>query len=271
MNNFSVIMPVYFKERPERLRLAINSLLEQTITPGEIVIVLDGPVGKELNNVIQKFNKIDFIRIIELAENKGVGIARKTAIEKAKYDILALMDSDDISCKDRFEKQIEKIINGDAQVVGGWIEEFKEKPGDIGSVRKLPKTHEEIYKFGKWRMPVNNVTLMFTREVYDAAGGYSEQTKNEDWNLVVNLIATGARFFNIPETVVHARAGEDMIIRRRGWTHQITALHIFPLMYKLRYIGIFHLVSNIAIRVVLRMLPIGTTSYLYRKVLRTKS
>lgn len=68
MNNFSVIMPVYFKERPERLRLAINSLLEQTITPGEIVIVLDGPVGKELNNVIQKFNKIDFIRIIELAE-----------------------------------------------------------------------------------------------------------------------------------------------------------------------------------------------------------
>jgi len=268
MNKFSVIMPVYYKEEPERLRLAILSLIEQTLLPDEIVVVLDGPVGESLNKVLKEFDHLNFIKVIRLKENLGVGMARKTAISEAKYNILALMDSDDISYKNRFKLQIKEIINKRAQVVGGWIEEFSSSPGDLKVIRKLPINHDEIYKFGKWRMPVNNVTLMFTREVYDAAGGYTEQTKSEDWNLFVRLITTGAKFYNVPEVLVYARAGEDMILRRRGWTQIITQLSIFPLMYKMKYIGFYHLFLNIFIRINLRFLPAGVTSYLYKKVLR---
>lgn len=269
-NKFSVIMPVYFREQPENLQLAIESLLGQSLVPDEIVVVLDGPVGKSLQKVIEKFKQLPSFKVLSLDSNRGVGIARKTAIQHAKYDVIALMDSDDISCEKRFEKQIEKIDEKKADVVGAWIEEFVHQPGDLGTIRKLPEHHEEIFKFGKWRMPVNNVTLMFTRRAYETAGCYTEQTKNEDWNLVVRMLTSGSKFLNIQNVLVYARAGQDMIIRRRGWTHQLTALYIFPLMFKLRYIGLFHATLNVVLRVLLRCLPLGATYFLYRKFLRSK-
>lgn len=268
---FSVILPVFYKEVPERLKQAIQSLFDQTIIPDEIVIVLDGPIGDDLNNILDEFRNDKRIKIIKLTENMGVGVARKTAIKEAKHDILALMDSDDISCNYRFEKQLHKFKEGEFQVIGGWIQEFRNKPEDLASIRKLPSSHNEIYKFGKWRMPVNNVTLMFSREAYNRAGGYSDLSACEDYHLVVNLIATGSQFFNIPEILVHVRAGEDMITRRRDWTSQINALKIFLLMYKLKYIGIFKLFANVTLRISLRFLPIKAIAYLYKIVLRSKS
>ena len=270
MNKFSVIMPVYFKEYPDQLRASIQSIIDQTLMPDEIVIVLDGPVGDNLHDVIDEFDSYNLIKVIQLETNSGAGVARKIAIEAAQYNILALMDSDDISCKDRFEKQISKIITQEAKVVGGWIEEFDKEPKDLGVIRKLPINHDEIFTYGKWRMPVNNVTLMFTRDVYDDVGGYTEQSKSEDWNLIVRLLANNVKFYNIPEILVNVRAGQDMFIRRRGWTQVLSQLNIFPLMYKLKYIGLFHLISNIFIRIFLRLLPTRLTSYLYQKFLREK-
>ena len=269
-NKFSVIMPVYFQESPNQLRAAIESIVNQTLIPNEIIIVLDGPVGDNLHEVIDEFKTCNLIKVIKLDTNSGVGVARKKAIEIAQYDILALMDSDDISCKDRFEKQISKILSQEANVVGGWIEEFDKEPHDTGIIRKSPVTHDEIYKYGKWRMPVNNVTLMFTREVYNDVGGYSDQSKSEDWNLIVRFLANGVKFYNFPEILVNVRAGQDMFLRRRGWTQVFSQLYIFPLMYKLKYIGLFHLIANVSIRLLLRLMPISLTSYLYRNFLRQK-
>tara|TARA_B100000886_G_scaffold340385_1_gene309623 strand:+ start:18892 stop:19722 length:831 start_codon:yes stop_codon:yes gene_type:complete len=269
-NKFSVIMPVYFQECPNQLRAAIESIVNQTLIPNEIIIVLDGPVGENLHEVIDEFKTCNLIKVIKLDTNSGVGVARKKAIEIAHYDILALMDSDDISCKDRFEKQISKILSQEANVVGGWIEEFDKEPHDTGIIRKSPVTHDEIYKYGKWRMPVNNVTLMFTREVYNDVGGYSDQSKSEDWNLIVRFLANGVKFYNFPEILVNVRAGQDMFLRRRGWTQVFSQLYIFPLMYKLKYIGLFHLIANVSIRLLLRLMPISLTSYLYRNFLRQK-
>lgn len=270
MNKFSVIMPVYFQECPDQLRASIQSIIDQTLIPDEIVIVLDGPVGDNLRDVIDEFGSYNLIKVIQLETNSGAGVARKVAIEAAKYNILALMDSDDISCKDRFEKQISKIITQEAMVVGGWIEEFDKKPNDLGIIRKLPTNHDEIFKYGKWRMPVNNVTLMFTRDAYDDVGGYSDQRKSEDWNLIVRLLANDVKFYNIPDILVYVRAGQDMLIRRRDWTQTISQLKIFPQMYKLKYIGVFHLIANVSIRIFLRLLPTGLTSFLYQKFLRQK-
>ena len=263
-------MPVYFREQPENLDLAIESLLSQSLVPDEIVLVLDGPIGKSLQTIIEKYEQSPLFKVLPLSRNKGVGVARKIAIQHAKYDVIALMDSDDIACKQRFEKQIKKIDEKEADVIGAWIEEFAHKPGDLGTIRKLPPQHEEIFKFGKWRMPVNNVTLMFTRQAYEAAGGYTEQTKNEDWNLVVRMLTSGSKFLNIQKVLVYARAGQDMIVRRRGWKHQLTALYIFPLMFKLKYIGFSHASLNIVLRILLRCLPLGATYYLYRRFLRSK-
>jgi len=265
---FTVILPVYYLEKASNLKKSIQSLFFQTLLPNEIIIVVDGPVGSDLQGVLDEANNNDIVTILQLSKNYGVGVARRKAIEIAKYNILALMDSDDVNCDNRFEKQIAIFESHNVDVVGGWIEEFKAHPGDLLKVRKVPASHLDIYKYGKWRMPVNNVTLMFKRESYDRVGGYSVQRKCEDWNLIVKLLANGYIFYNIPEILVNVKVGSNLIQRRRGLTHTLTQLQIFQLMYKLSYIGVFHLISNITVRLILRLLPIGITSLVYRFFLR---
>ena len=264
---FTVILPVYYLEKASNLKKSIQSLFVQTLLPDEIIIVVDGPVGSDLQGVLDEANNNDIVTLLQLSKNYGVGVARRKAIEIAKYNIIALMDSDDMSCDNRFEKQIAIFESHNVDVVGGWVEEFKVHPGDLLKIRKVPASHLDIFKFGKWRMPVNNVTLMFKRESYERVGGYSVQKKSEDWNLIVKLIANGYVFFNIPEVLVNVKVG-NLIQRRRGHEQILTQLKIFTLMYKLNYIGVFHLVSNITIRVILRLLPTGITSQLYRFFLR---
>lgn len=265
---FTVILPVYFRENPENLKKSVASLLAQTLLPDEIIIVIDGQVGPELSSVLKIVDKESIVKVLQLKKNYGVGIARKKAIDIANNSVIALMDSDDICLENRFEKQIAIIKNKNIDVVGAWIEEFKNDPKDACSLRKVPIEHSEIYSFGKWRMPVNNVTLMFKLDAYNQVGGYSPQGKNEDWDLIVKLLANGYKFYNIPEVLVYARAGTAMIQRRRGMEHTISGFKIFKKMYKLHYIGLFHLISNVLIRLILRLLPMGATLLVYRFFLR---
>ena len=130
---FSVLMPVYFKENPEYLHSAINSLLHQTLLPSEIVIVEDGPLTDALYEVIQEFknNHQDLFTIIRLPKNGGMGVAMDTGLKQCKYSWVARMDSDDLSRLDRFEKQVKYLqSHPGVDALGGWIEGFRHNTGD---------------------------------------------------------------------------------------------------------------------------------------------
>tara|TARA_B100000768_G_scaffold155656_1_gene152836 strand:+ start:4648 stop:5466 length:819 start_codon:yes stop_codon:yes gene_type:complete len=269
MNKFSVVMPLYFNENPMFFKEAVESLLNQTLIPDELIIVVDGPVGEKLQTELDIFSDNKKIKIIWLEENHGIGFARKKGIEKASHNILAVMDSDDISIKKRFELQLPFIVKENFEVVGGLIEEFDKEIGDTGLIRKLPILCKDIYKYGKWRMPVNNVTLMFTKDVYDKAGGYPELRSGEDWHLVAKWLANGAKFYNLNSVIVNVRGGPEMIKRRKTFNFQYHQLKVFPFMYKLKYIGIFHLFMNIFIRLILMVMPTLVTKYLYKFFLRS--
>ena len=71
--NFSVAMCVYGKDNPEWFETAVNSVLNQTVKPSEIVLVVDGPVPDELNTIISKFENRNIFKIIRFSENKGHG------------------------------------------------------------------------------------------------------------------------------------------------------------------------------------------------------
>ena len=65
MVKYSVLMPIYYKEKPEYFETAIRSVMSQTILPNEIVLVCDGPLTDELNNKIDvEYNKFDIIEPI---------------------------------------------------------------------------------------------------------------------------------------------------------------------------------------------------------------
>src|SRR5450830_930377 len=108
---FSILLSVYAKENPIYLKEALDSIwYNQTLKPDEIVVVKDGILPKNLDNTIFEFSKIAPLKIVSLPTNQGLGAALNIGLNHCKNDIVARMDSNDISCPERFFKQINYFI-----------------------------------------------------------------------------------------------------------------------------------------------------------------
>ena len=266
---FTVVMSVYHADNSALFKKAVDSLLNQTVIPTEIIIVLDGPVGAEINEVLNNLiEENNVIKVIKIEENMGLAYARKLAINAASNELIAVMDSDDVCVKDRFEVQIRELSDGKTDVVGGWIEEFNVHPGDQGFIRKTPIEYDDIYRLGKWRNPINHVTLMFKKSSYKKIGGYSELLANEDWEMISRMLVNGIIVRSIPQVLVHVRGGSNMIARRRSSRQFWGEMKAFRLMYKCNYLNLSHLIANVSLRTVIRVLPVSFTAFLYKYVLR---
>ena len=74
---FSVSMCVYGGDDPLWFKTAVDSILNQTEAPSEVVLVVDGPVPEQLDAVITEYAKIPIFKIIRFEENRGHGDARR--------------------------------------------------------------------------------------------------------------------------------------------------------------------------------------------------
>ena len=219
---FSVLISVYIKENPEYFDTALESVVNQTLMPNEIVIVKDGALTEELDAVIEKYvsKYPQLFNIVALEKNVGLGDALRIGVLNCKNEIIARMDSDDICHRERFEKQIKFLTeNSNIDLVGSWISEFEEKPEQIISYRQLPIEHEKIYKFGQFRCPVNHMTVMYKKEAVLKAGNYQTFKNIEDYYLWGRMLKQGSVFANIPECLVNVRAGQAMFKRRANLTY----------------------------------------------------
>lgn len=127
---FSVLMSIYEKEKPQYFVEALESVLNQTVIPNEIVIIEDGKLTKDLQDIIFMYKEKypNIIKNYPLKENKGLGLALNYGVTKCQYNLIARMDTDDISVPDRFEKQLQIFKNKpNCDIVGGNILEFDEK------------------------------------------------------------------------------------------------------------------------------------------------
>lgn len=215
---FSVCMSVYKNDSPLFFEHAIDSIVNQSLLPDEVVLVVDGPVGKSINNVIDKFMEHPVpLNVIRLEKNTGHAIARQTGLDAAKYDYIAIMDSDDIAVPERFEKQIAFLENHpEVDVVGGQIDEFIGEPSNVVSSRIVPLTDSKIKDYLKSRCPMNLVTVMLKKESVQKAGGYIDWYCEEDYYLWIRMALTGKYFSNLPDILVKVRVGEEMYARRGG-------------------------------------------------------
>ena len=242
---YSVLMSVYAKEKPENLETSILSMIEQTIPPSEFVIVCDGPLTQELNEVLFKFSSNKIFNIIQLDRNYGLSHALKIGLEHCKFEIVLRMDSDDISFKDRAEKEIE-IINKGYDIVGSYISEFVDDPKNIVGYRKVPVEERDIVRFSKKRNPFNHPSVAFRKSKILSSGNYSEKTKYmQDYFLWIRCLQNSAKCSNIPETLVNMRSGKSMRSRRSGKEYRYSYKAIFKYMLKTKYIGLARYYVNI--------------------------
>ena len=139
---FSVLLSLYIKEHPEFLKQSLDSLFTQTLPPDEIVLVLDGPLTQELNEVVSAYaTRYDrILKVVPLPQNLGLGRALNEGLKHCSYELVARMDTDDIAKPERFAKQIaifEKYPEVD--VVSAWLDEFEGDVSRIRSIKKLPE------------------------------------------------------------------------------------------------------------------------------------
>ena len=114
MSSFSVLMSVYYKEQALYLKEALDSIwLNQILKPDQIVLVEDGPLTPELYEVIDEFQKEvgNVLTLVKNETNQGLAKALNKGIGFIRTDLIARMDSDDISDKRRFVYEIEYKIN----------------------------------------------------------------------------------------------------------------------------------------------------------------
>ena len=246
---FSCLMSVYKKEKVENLKLAIESILNQTLLPNEFIIIKDGPLTKELDDCLEEYKNNQIIKIIELKKNVGLGKALNEGIKYCAYEYIARMDSDDISIKDRFEKQIEYIEkNRDCDLIGGNIMEFDDITGNDISLRKVPTNLIEIKKYAKKRNPVNHVTVIFKKKSIVEVGNYQDCPYFEDYFLWIRMLIKNKKIINIDDVLVRVRAGMSMSDRRGNLQYIKHIINFEKKIYDLKYIGLINFLSNVTLR-----------------------
>ena len=225
---YTVLMSVYYKEKPEYLSLSIESMLNQTVKPDEFIIVKDGPLTTELDEVINNFVTAypKMFNIIVNETNLGLGPALAKGIENSKNELIARMDSDDYVVSTRCEKQLEKFREDlKLGMVGSYEAEFVDTVDNVISIHRVPSENDEIERFMHRRCSVLHPTVMYKKSAVLKSGNYQSVLLYEDYDLFARMVLEyHIKSYNIPEPLYYIRTSEDFFKRRGGIKYAKTVL-----------------------------------------------
>lgn len=270
MMKFSVLISTYYKDRPDFLEQALISIWDdQILKPDEIILVKDGELTEELEQVISIFSKSKPVNLVELTKNSGLGVALNKGLEACSNEYVARMDSDDISLPGRFKKQMEFLsTHPEVDIISGHIEEFNMDLTKRMGIRKLPLNNKRIVRFSKSRSPFNHMAVIFKKSRVLMAGGYPEITRFEDYPLWCSMLQKGFLGANLDEILVKVRINENYLRNRRGWQYFRKEVYTYKYLLKTGYLNYFQFISAIVPRILLRNIPYPLLSFIYFKLLR---
>ena len=219
---FSVLISVYYKENPIFFKLALNSLLNQTLKPNEIVLVIDGQLTSELNTVIDNFKNI-FNSLITVTNDNNLGLSASLAkgLKVCKYEYIARMDSDDISRIDRFEILLNHALRyPEIDIIGSWAIKIN-NDGVLSDIMKTPKKNNEIHNL-IWTCPFIHPSVVFKKSRILEAGSYmfEDGPRQDDYSLWFRCAFRNYKFENLPITLLYYRFNSGTILKndiKVGW------------------------------------------------------
>lgn len=269
--SYSVLMSVYFKERPEWLELSIKSMLNQTVKADEFVIVKDGPLTEGLDEVINRYKDKypNLFKIIELNENVGLGPALAIGVENCRNELIARMDSDDYSLENRCEKQLKCFEeNTDLDVVGCFESEFIDDIENIISIHKVPETSEEIDTFMRRRCALLHPTVIYKKSSVIACGNYKNVPLYEDYDLFIRMMKNKFKGYNVQESLYYIRVNSDFYKRRGGYSYLKTIVNFKKQQYIDGYFSFNDYVISAGAQAMVCLMPNWLRTIVYKKFLR---
>lgn len=269
-NNYSVLMSLYYKENPQHLREALDSIFSQTVLSDDVVLVEDGIVGELLEIVVVEYEqRYPQLHVKRYKQNRGLGYALNDGIKECRHELVARMDTDDVAKPYRMERQLAVMSeHPEYGMVSSWIDEFVDDIEHVTSVRKLPELPGDVYEYAKKRCPVNHPAVMYRKSCVLAVGGYQTKYFPEDYFLWIKMLMNGCKVYNIQEGLVWFRYDPATFARRGGWKYACDEVATQWNIYRLGFTSLSRFCANVVIRFSVRVVPNSIRSKFYKLFLR---
>ena len=214
----TVGIPFHQGSNSEHFRTAVDSILSQELLPTEIILIQDGPVSRDLENLVKDYTTTcPLIKHELIPENLGLAHGLNLSILKTTTEYYARMDADDIAHPERLKKQLDFLENHlEIDILGTWAIEFEECPiSGQGITRKPPIDKTHIYSMIHYQNPLIHPSVMFRRTVFAKIGLYDINFKrDQDLELWGRAIRMNIGIANIPEVLMYYR--NTGVLKRRS-------------------------------------------------------
>lgn len=209
----SILMTCY-NESERELKLAVESILKQTYSNIELIIVMDNPENHKLKNVLKEFKRLsNKVKLHFNKTNSGIVKSLNKAYDMSLGYYLARMDADDISLPERISTQVNFIEKNKLDLIGTDIEYINEDGSILGKPKKLRK-HNSIVRYLKHgRMGIVHPTFLMKREVFSRLERYESIPHAEDKDFLARAILAGFKVGNVPISLLKCRIRSNSITK----------------------------------------------------------
>ncbi|MCP4632844.1 MAG: glycosyltransferase [candidate division Zixibacteria bacterium] len=190
----------------EYLRDFIESVINSTILPGELIIIDDGSTDNSIE-ILKEYEGLQYLRIIEFESNRGFAEALNAGIEVAGGKYIMRVDPDDILIKNRIEKQWNFMnANPEIDVSGSNVIYFNSMTKKDIIQSNFPITSSEIDQcYRRGEHGIQHPTAMIRSLVMKKYKYYQESVPAEDFDIFARMIKDDCKFANIPEPLLRMR------------------------------------------------------------------
>jgi glycosyltransferase involved in cell wall biosynthesis len=265
-----VLLTVYFNDKFVYFDECLQSIFASSRLPDKIILIQDGPVSSEINQLIKEYLERyqDIIFLYKLSKNSGLAIALNEGLKYCDTDVIIRMDADDIMHRDRIRKQVDFLQNNvNIDIVGSYIAEIDEECNIVKDCVRYPLTHNECKNFFKYRNCFAHPAVAIRKSFFDDVGGYSEvhikENKDEDTNLWYRGFLKCKHYANIPEVLLYFRRTSDFYRRRSGIKRAFNMLQDrLKMNFDLKY-GFSGVFSAFLI-FIFQLIPVRVKKHLYQ-------
>lgn len=262
----TLLLPVYVGAQPAQLDEAIRSSVHrQTRRPDAVVVVADGPLTSELDDVLDAAfaDAPVACRVLRLDRNVGLARALNAGLEVVATEYVARMDADDVAHPERLERQLAVLESRGLDLIGAGLAEFSGTIERVVATRTPPVGEDAIRRRATFAQPFNHPSVIYRASAVRKVGGYSTEVgRLEDYVMFARLLVAGAKVDNLPEPLVYYRV-DDGAYRRRGGLFR----EELRLQRELRSMGLtsrLQWLRNVVVRGAYRLAPTWARRVLYR-------
>ena len=225
MEIISVLLCTY-NEPLKYLKLSIESILSQTYTNIQLIIVNDNPKREDMADLLASYAREDSrIKYIVNSSNIGLVGSLNIGLKNAVGEFIARMDADDIATRDRLEKQLEFLKIKNYDLVGCNAIKIDEDGKEIGCLN-VPTAFEKIKEYQLYGGCVLHPTWLGKREVFEKLKGYRSVYACEDFDFILRAIQNGFKIGNMPTYGLYYRIRTGSVSSKANIRQKLTMYYL---------------------------------------------